>query len=69
MTTRIQERKAVAELDSGEFGASTTEKNQTESCVAVPSTSPKIQSEKLDEIITSLRKGIMSDLSKITAEN
>ena len=40
MTTRSQKRKAVAELVSGELGASTAENNQTDSCVAAPSKSP-----------------------------
>ena len=69
MTTRSQKRKPVAELASGEFEASTTENIQTESYVAGPSKSPKVQPEKLDEIKTSLRKEIMSDLTKILAEN
>ena len=66
MTTRSQKRKADAELVSGEFEASSTENNQTENYVAGPSKSPKILSEKLDEIITSLRKEIISDLTVTT---
>ena len=69
MTTRSQKRKAVAELVSGESEVSTAEKNQTESYVAGPSKSLKFQSEKLDDIKTSLRKEIMSNLTKILAEN
>ena len=59
----------MAELVSGEIEASPAENNQSESYVAGPSKSPKIQPEKLDEIKTSLRKEIMSDLTKTLAEN
>ena len=70
MTTRSQKRTTVAEPASGEFEASTAENNQTESFVAGASKSPKIQSAKHDETKTSLRrKEIMSDLTKILAEN
>ena len=69
MTTRSQKRKAVAELASGEFEASNFENNLVENLVAGPSNSPKIQPEELDEIKTSLRKEIMSDLTKIFADN
>ena len=40
-----------------------------ESLVAGPSKSPRIQLENLDEIKTSLRKEVMSDLTKLLAEN
>ena len=69
MTTRSQKRKAVAELVSGEFEASIVESNQPENLIAGPSKSPKIQPENLEEIKTSLRKEIMSDLAKLLAEN
>ena len=69
MTTRSQKRKAVAELVSGEFEASVAENSQLENLIVCPSKSPKIPAEKLDEIKTSLRKKIMSDLTKILAEN
>ena len=69
MTTRSQTRKAVAELVSGEFETSTTENNQPENLLAGPSKSLRVQPENLDEIKTSLRKEIMSDLTKILAEN
>ena len=69
MTTRSQNRKTVAELVSGEFEVFAAENTQSENCVASSSKSPKIQSEKLDEIKTSLRKEIMSDLTKILAEH
>ena len=69
MTTRSQKKKAVAELVSGDFEVSITENNLPENFVASSSKSPRIQPENLDEIKTSLRKEIMSDLSKILAEN
>ena len=69
MTTRSQKRKAVAELASGSFEFPINENNQVENPIAGSSKSPKIQSEKLDEIKTSLRKETMSDLTKIVAEN
>ena len=67
MTTRSQKRKAVAELVLEDFEASVAENSQTENLVA--SKSPKTQAEKLHEIKTSLRKEILSDLTKILAEN
>ena len=69
MTTRSQKWKAVAKLASGKFEASTSENNQTKNYVTGPSKSPKIQPEKLDEIKTSLREEVMSDLTEILAEN
>ena len=56
MANKSQKRKDVAELASRDSEASTAENNQTENHVAGPSKSPKIQSEKLNEIKTSLRK-------------
>ena len=69
MTTRSQKRKAVAEIVSGGFETSVTEDSPPENLVASSSKSPRIQPENLDEIQTSLRKEIMSDLTKILAEN
>ena len=69
MTTRSQKRKTAAELASGEFEVSTSENNLVENLVAGPSKSPRIQPEKIDEIKTSLRKEIMSDFTKILADN
>ena len=69
MTTRSQKRKAVAEMVSGEFEASVAGNNQPEILIAGPSKSPRVQPENLDEIKTSLRKEIMSDLAKMLAEN
>ena len=68
MTTRSQKGKAVAELVSGDFESSSAENIQTENYVAGRCILPKIQSENLDEIKSSLRKKIMSDLAKILAE-
>ena len=69
MTTRSQKRKTVAELTSGDFEASVAENSQTVNLVAEPSKSPKIQADKLDEMKMSLRKEILSDLTKLSAEN
>ena len=69
MNTSSPKREAEAELASRDFEASTAENNQTEIYEAGLIKSPKFQPEKLDEIKTSLRKAIMSDLTKIIAEN
>ena len=69
MTTGSQKRKAAAELVSGEFEASVAENNQPKNVIAGPSKSPRVEPENLDEIKTSLRKEILSDLAKISAEN
>ena len=69
MTTRSQKRKAVAELVSGDFETSVTENFPSETLVASSSKVPRVEPEDLAEIKTSLRKEIMSDLTKILAEN
>ena len=69
MTPRSQKRKIIAELVSGAFEASAAENIQPGKLVVGPSNSPRIQPEKLDGIKTSPRKGIISDLTKIVAEN
>ena len=69
MTTRSQKRKAVAELVSGDFEACVAENSPPENFIASSSKSPKIEPENLNEIKTSLRKEIMSDLAKMLAEN
>ena len=69
MTTRSQKRKAVAELVSGDFEASLAENNSTENLIASSSKNPRLELENLKEIKTTLRKEIMSDLTKILAEN
>ena len=69
MTTRSQKRKAVAELVSGDFETLVNENIPSEDLIAGPSKTLRIEPENLDEIKTSLRKEILSDLSKILAEN
>ena len=69
MTTRSQKMKAVAELVSGDFETSVNENSPSESLVASSSKVPRIEPEGLAEIKTSLRKEIMSDLTKILTEN
>ena len=69
MTTRSQKRKAAAELVSKDFETSVTENSPSENLVASSSKIPRIEPESLTEIKTSLRKEIMSDLTKILAEN
>ena len=67
MTTRSQKRKAVAELVSGDFEVSVAENSPSENLIAGPSKVPTVEPESLDETKTSLRKEIMSDLTKILA--
>ena len=69
MTTRSQKRKAVEELVSTEMETPITEVNQNLNPVAGSSKSPRVITENLEEIKSSLRKEIMSDLTKILAEN
>ena len=69
MTVRNQKRKAVAELASGEFEASNSENNLVANLLAGPSKQPSNQTEKLDENKTSLRREILSDRTKILADN
>ena len=69
MTTRSQKRKAVAELVSGDFETPVVENNSTENLIAGSSKNPRMETENLEEIKTSLRREIMSDLTKVLAEN
>ena len=69
MTTRIQKRKAVAELVSGDFEVSIVENTTSENPIAGTSKVARIEPENLEEMKTSLRKEILSDLTKILAEN
>ena len=69
MTTRSQKMNAVAELVSGDFETSETKNFPPETLVASSSKIPRIKPEGLAEIKTSLRKEIMSDLTKILAVN
>ena len=68
MTTRIQKRKAVAELVSGDFKTSVAENSPSENLIASSSKIPRVEPESLTAIKTSLRKEMMSDLPKILAE-
>ena len=69
MTTRSQKRKAAEELISTEIETSLPENTPSVNPVAGTSKSPKITSDNLEEIKSSLRKEIMSDLTRILAEN
>ena len=69
MTTRSQKRKAIEELVSTEIETPIPEANQNLNPVAGTSKSPRILTENLEEIRSSLRREIMSDLNKILAEN
>ena len=69
MTTRSQKRKAVEELVSTEIETPIPGTSQNLNLVAGTSKSPRVLTENLEEIKSSLRKEIMSDLTKILAEN
>ena len=69
MTTRSQKRKAIAELASEDFETSLAENNSTENLMPSSSKNPRLELENLEEIKTTLRKEIMTDLTKILAEN
>ena len=70
MTTRSQKRKAAEELVSTEVETPLPEISQNENPVAGrTSKSPRVISENLEDIKTTLRKEIMSDFTKILAEN
>ena len=68
MITRSKKRKTVAGLASGDFEASVYENIPYEDLIAGRSKTLRIEPENLDEIKTSLRQAILSDLSKILAE-
>ena len=69
MTTRSQKRKAVEELVSTEIETPIPEASLNLNPVAGTGKSPRVLTENLEEIKSSLRKEIMSDLTKILAEN
>ena len=69
MTTRSQKRKAVEELVSAEIETPILETSQNLNPVVGTSKSPRVLTENLEEIKSSLRKEIMSDLTRILAEN
>ena len=68
ITTRSQKKKAVAELVSGDFEAPVNENIPSDDLISGSSKTLRIEPENLDEIKTSLRKELSSDLSKILAE-
>ena len=69
MTTRSQKRKAAEELVSTEIETPLPESSHNLIPVAGTSKSPRVLTENLEEIKSSLRKEIMSGLAKILAEN
>ena len=69
MTTESQKRKSGEELVSTEIETPLPENSQNLNPVAGTSKSPRVLTESLEEIKSSLRKEIMSDLTKILAEN
>ena len=69
MTPRSPKRKTVEELVSTEIETPLPAFSQNLNPVAGTSKSPKVLTENLEEIKSSLRKEIMSDLAKISAEN
>ena len=69
MTTRSQKRKAVAELVSGDFEASLNENNSIENLIPSSSKNPRLELENLEEMKTTLRKKIMTDLTDISRKS
>ena len=69
MTTRSRKRKAAEDLVSTEIETPLPEISQNENPVAGTSKSPRIISENLKGIKTTLRKEIMTDLTRILVEN
>ena len=68
MTTRSQKRKAVEELVSAETETPIAGSSQNVNPVGT-SKSPNVHTENLEEMKSALRKEIMSDLTKVLAEN
>ena len=69
MTTRSQKRKAAEELISTEIETPLPENTTGENPIVGTSKSPKVTTDSLENIKSMLRKEIMSDLTKILAEN
>ena len=69
MTTRSQKRKVVEELVPAEIETPLTGNSKNKYPVARTSKSPKLHTENLEEMKSTLRKDITSDLAKILAEN
>ena len=68
-TTKSQKWKAVEELVSVDQETSLSGNNESKNPVAGTSKSPKVRTENLEELKSTLRKKILSDLTKILAEN
>ena len=66
MTTRSQKKKAVEALFSVDQKTPLSGNNQSENPVAGTSKSPNVRTENLEEIKSTLRKAIISDLTKIS---
>ena len=70
MTTRSQKRKAVEKkLVSVDQKTPWVRNNQRENPVVGTSKSPNVRTENLEEIKSTLRKEILSDLTKVLDEN
>ena len=70
MTTRSQRRrKAVEELISVDQETPVSENHQSENPVVGTSKSPKVRTENLEEKKSTHKKEILSDITKILAEN
>ena len=69
MTTRSQKRKAAEELISTEIETPLPENTTGENPIVGTSKSPRVTTDSLENIKSVLRKEIMSDLTKILAEN
>ena len=69
MTTKSQKRKAVNELVSAKIETPLTGNSQSIDPVLGTSKSPKVHTENLEQMKSFLRKEIMSDLTKVLAEN
>ena len=69
MTTRSQKRKAVEELVSVDQETPSSGNIQSENPVVETSKSPNVRTENLEEIKSTLWKEILSDLTKVLAEN
>ena len=69
MTTRSQKRKAAVECVPTSLETLLAESSHVDDLVHGPSKNPRTHFENRDDIKSSLRKEIMSDLTKILAEN
>ena len=69
MITRSQKKKAVEELVSAEIETPLSGNGQNINPVAGTSKSPELHTENLEEMKSTVRSEMMSDLTKILAEN